>query len=199
MILGIVTVFSLPSHSAANDIERVQKAYEGIKDISGSFIQKSTIRDLKRTDTYKGQFTIKAQKVRWEYRGDNPQVIYMNGEDMLIYQKKEKQAFRSKFDRATYGQAPLALLGGFGDLRKEFDVTPGNGRLTLKPKGPMGTISQVDLALGPDDSFPVEAFVIVDTHGNRTEIQLRNVKINTGVKDSFFEFKVPEGVRVITQ
>jgi outer membrane lipoprotein carrier protein len=179
-------------------VARIQKAYENIKDIRGNFVQKSFIKDLKRTDIYKGQFLIKPPKMKWEYKGDKPQAIYITGEDIIIYQKKEKQVFTSKFDRATYGQAPLALLSGFGNIQKEFDIFAKNNRLLLKPKKPMGTIASIELSVSAE-GFPIESMTITDNLANRIEIALKDVRTNTGISDKVFEFYPPEGVAIIEQ
>ena len=127
------------AHAEDDQVTKIQKAYEGIKDIKGNFVQKSFIKDLKRTDIYNGRFFIKPPKMKWEYTGDRPQVIYVSGNEIIIYQKKENQVIRSKFDRATYGQAPISLLAGFGNIRQEFDIisdTPD--RVVIKPKKTYG-------------------------------------------------------------
>src|SRR5208282_3477381 len=151
---------------AVGEVARIQKAYEHIKDIRGDFVQKSYIKDLKRSDTYGGQFFIKPPKMKWEFRGDKPQVIYITGQDILIYQKKEKQVLKTRFDRATYGQSPIALLGGLGDINKEFDVALKKGKLILKPRKPMGLIVQIELTLS-EGAFPIEALSILDTASNK--------------------------------
>jgi len=184
--------------NAADEVSRIQKAYEAIKDISGNFIQRSYIKDLKRTDTYKGEFLIKSSRMKWEYRGDKPQAIYINGNDIIIYQKKERQAFKAAFDRATYGQAPIALLAGFGNIDKDFEVTVTNNRLMLRPKSPMGNISYIAVTTS-SGAFPIESLTILDRLSNRIDISLKDVKINTGIKDSAFEFRPPEGVTIIQQ
>lgn len=183
---------------AEGEVARIQKAYEGIKDVKGDFIQKSYIRDLKRTDTYSGRFFIKPPKMKSEFSGEKPQSVYITGEDIIIYQKKEKQAIRAKFDRAIYGQAPIALLGGFGDINKEFDVSTKKGRLLLKPKRPMGVIVQIEFTLS-DGAFPIETLSILDTASNRIDIVLKDVKVNTGLDDRTFAFTPPEGVSVFQQ
>ncbi len=204
LIICLFSVLCLSSSitfasQADDEVLKIQKAYENIKDIKGSFVQKSYIKDLKKTDTYKGQFFIKSPKMRWEYKGDKPQIVYITGEDMIIYQKKEKQAFKARFDRATYGQAPIALLGGFGDIKKEFDVsTKAEHRLLLKPKKPMGNISHIELSLS-DNEFPIESLTITDTLSNKIEINIKDVKTNTDLKDKLFEFSPPEGVNVLQQ
>ncbi|MDI6801368.1 MAG: outer membrane lipoprotein carrier protein LolA [Thermodesulfovibrionales bacterium] len=181
-----------------DEVLKIQKAYENIKDIKGSFIQKSHLKDLKRTDTYKGEFFIKSQRMRWEYKGEKPQIVYISGDEIIIYQPKEKQAFKSRFDRAAYGQAPIALLGGFGNIKEEFNVSVKNDKLLLKPKKPMGNISHIEL-LPSDGEFPIESLIIVDNLSNRIEIFLKDVRVNTGLKDKTFEFTLPEGVNIFQQ
>ncbi|HWR88709.1 MAG TPA: outer-membrane lipoprotein carrier protein LolA, partial [Dissulfurispiraceae bacterium] len=197
MLLGVMPPSSF-ALSADEEIKRIQGAYEGIKDIRGDFVQKSRISDLKRMDTYSGQFFIKASKMRWDFKGDKVQSIYIRGDEIVIYQKMEKQAFKSKFDRSTYGQAPIALLGGFGNIRKEFDVTAKEGKLVLKPKMPMGNVVTVEITTSRNE-FPIESVTIVDSSSNRVEVRLKNVRTNSGVKDSVFEFTPPEGVTVFQQ
>jgi outer membrane lipoprotein carrier protein len=190
--------FLCQAFSPEDEASRIQKAYEGFKDISGNFIQKSYIKDLKRTDTYKGRFYIKASKFRWEYTGDKPQTIYISGDKLIIYQKNEKQAYITKFDRSTYGQSPIILLGGLGDIRKDFDISSKDGRLILNPKSQMGNISQIEVAT-LEDEFPIKSLIIVDLHSNRTQIEFRDIKVNTGLKDRLFEFSPTEGVTIIRQ
>ena len=183
---------------AEDEVARIQKAYEHIKDIRGDFVQKSYIKDLKKTVTYGGQFFIKPPKMKWEFKGDKPQTVYITGEDILIYQKKEKQAFKTRFDRSAYGQAPIALLGGFGDINKEFDVSVNKGRLLLKPRKPMGSIAHIELTTS-SGMFPIEALTVFDTVSNRVDITLKDVRMNTGFGEGVFVFTPPKDVTVIQQ
>jgi outer membrane lipoprotein carrier protein len=193
--------FAFGSVSAAAEPEdrvtKIQKAYEGIKDISGRFVQKNRVKELKRTDTYRGSFYIKPPKMKWEFAGEKAQAIYVDNEQIIIHQKKEKQVFKAKFDKATYGQAPIALLAGFGDIRREFDVVPSKGtRIVLKPRDQMGSISRVEIR--PSESgFPIRAITIIDKFSNVITITLSDVKINTGLKDSLFKFTPPKGTAVM--
>jgi outer membrane lipoprotein carrier protein len=205
-LIGVLTVMLclLPSNlvfalNADDEIAKIQKAYENITDVSGGFTQKSLIKELKRTDTYKGRFFIKARKMKWEYGGTSPQSVYIAGADIVIYQKNEKQAFRSRFDSNTYGQAPIALLAGLGDIRQEFDVSAkGEHILLLKPKRPMANISYVELVPSKGE-FPIESLTIVDALSNRVDIQLSDVRINTGLDDGIFKFSPLAGVNVFQQ
>lgn len=184
--------------SAADKVAAIQKAYEGIKDIRGSFVQKSTIKDLKKTETYKGQFLIKAKKMRWEYKGDKHQIVYITGKEIIIYQPQQKQAFRAPFSPATYGQAPIALLSGFGNIDKEFTVALKDEKLILTPKAAMGNVTSVELKPS-DEGFPIKAITVIDKLNNRVDIDFTEVKTNTNIKNSMFVFKAPEGVAVLEQ
>ncbi len=177
---------------------RIQKAYEGFKDISGNFTQKSYIKDLKRTDTYKGRFYIKASKFRWEYTGEKPQIVYISGDKLIIYQKNEKQAYITRFDSSTYGQSPIVLLGGLGDIRADFDISAKEGRLILRPKKSMGNIVQIEI-MPSQEEFPVKSLRIIDNLSNRTDIELKDIRLNTGIKDRLFEFIPPQDVSIIRQ
>jgi outer membrane lipoprotein carrier protein len=182
--------------SEVDEVMRIQEAYKGIDDIKGTFIQKSYIKDLKRTDTYKGMLFIKMpSKMRWEYRGDKPQEVIINGDKIVIYKKSERQAFKGIFNRQTYGQAPVALLGGFGKIEEEFNITTKAGRLLLKPKTQMGSIVSIEIETS-DEKFPIKSFAINDTRSNRIEITLRNIEINTGIKEGMFNLSLPEGTNI---
>jgi outer membrane lipoprotein carrier protein len=185
------------AESVEEKVVGIQQAYEKISDIRGAFIQKSYIKDLRRTDTFKGKFFIKRpRKLKWNYQGENAQDILINNDQLLIYQKKEKQAIKGKFNRDTYGQAPIALLSGFGRIQEEFVVSEKNGRLLLKPKKPMGGILSIEI-LTADGDFPIHSFTIYDSLSNRIEIVLKDVTINSGLEDSFFELAIPPNTSVL--
>lgn len=191
----ILTLLSGFASGADPEIERIQKAYRVIKDIKGSFVQKSHIKDLERTDTFQGTFMIKLpSRMRWQYRGEDKSIteVVVNDGELIVYQKKERQAFRSRFDRENYGQAPISLLGGFGNIEKEFEVTKENGRLMMKPKRPMGMVLSVEITPSEGD-FPIGSVAITDKRSNRIEITFKDVTLNSGIADKVFEFSLPRG------
>ncbi len=194
----VLCLFSRPSFgsdSADPAVEKIEKAYGGLKDIKGNFVQKSFIKDLDRTDTFRGTFIMKMpSRMRWQYRGGDKQntEVVINNDEMIIYQKQEKQAFKGRFDRETYGQAPIALLSGFSDIRKEFEITKKDGRLLLKPRKPMGNV--LSLEITPSDrDFPIGSLTIFDRRSNRIDITFTDITVNTGVAESAFDFSLPKG------
>lgn len=134
--------------------------------------------------------------MKWSYQGGQAQDVFIYDETILIYQKKEKQAFKASFDRETYGQAPLALLGGFGNIREEFATSEKDGRLFMKPKKKMGEIVSIEIETS-DDGFPIRSLTIVDTFKNRIDLVLEDVKVNTGLKDSEFNPSLPKDITIL--
>jgi len=201
LVFFLICVLSVPGNSRAisvpDEVAGIQKSYENIKDLSAAFSQQSFLKDLKRTDTYKGELFIKKpQKMKIAYKGENPTDIYISGNSVVIYQKKEKQAYRSPFDSGTYGQTPIVLLNGLGRMQEEFSITEKNGKLLLKPKKPMGSILSVEVEMS-DGVFPIKSLTIHDSASNRITISLKDVKINTGIEDGFFAPTLPKGVTVM--
>lgn len=179
-----------------DNIEKIQEAYEKIKDMKGAFTQKNTIKDLNQTDTYKGEFFIRQPlRMKWVYTGKAAQDIFIGNNTVIIYKRGDKQAYKGKFDKETYGQTPVALLSGFGNIRQEFTISGRGNSLLLIPKKHLGNITSISITLS-DDDFPIKSFTIQDGGSNVIEIALKDVKINTGLKDSLFEFSLPKGVNV---
>ncbi|MBI5632418.1 MAG: outer membrane lipoprotein carrier protein LolA [Nitrospirae bacterium] len=196
----LLTLIPSVSFAAGTDdaVARIQKAYEGIKDMKGTFVQKNVIRDLNKTDTYTGEFFVKRPlRMKWAYKGKASQDLLINNDTVLIYKKGDNQAYRSKFNKETYGQSPVVLLTGMGNIKEEFTITGSEKILTLKPKKSMAGIVSITLHLS-DTDFPIRAFTIRDGR-NTVEIELKEIKINTGIKDSLFDLNLPKGVNVYEQ
>lgn len=199
IFLTLVLTSALSLASPADDaVVRIQKAYESIQDMKGTFSQKNMIRDLNKTTSYNGDFFIKRPlKMKWTYKGKVSQDLLINNDTVTIYNKDDNQAYRSKFNKETYGQSPVVLLTGMGNIREEFVVSGTEKVLTLKPKKPMAGVISIVLHLS-DADFPIRSFTIQDGQ-NTIEIELNYVKINTGIKDTFFDLNLPKGVHIYEQ
>jgi chaperone LolA len=202
VILALMPVF-FPSPADGDELDnavsRIQKAYEGLRDMKGDFVQKNIVRDLKKTDTYTGEFFIKRPlKMKWAYKGKAAQDLLINNDTVLIYKKGDNQAYRSPFNRDSYGQTPVVLLTGMGNLKDEFTVTGKKNVLHLKPKKAMAGIASITVFMS-ETGFPIKAFTIQDGRSNTVEIQLNNVTINPGLRDSLFDLNLPKGVNVYEQ
>lgn len=194
--ISVLSAITAPC-GAETAFEKIRKAYTGIRDIEGKFIQKSRLKDLNRTDTFNGVFLIKIPgRMRWEYIGENSaDEVIINSDEMIIYQKREKQAFKTRYDRAVYGRSPLAILSSIGEIPKEFDIVRNDEKLLLRPRVPMNGIVSVEIILA-SGNFPIGSIIITDKRSNIIELTLKDISINSGIRDAAFEFSLPKGVNM---
>ncbi len=193
-----VLLFTAVSAADVDDIvDRIQQIYNRIHDIQGEFSQTSYLHDLERVEKYTGEFFIKKPfNMRWRYADPRDEEVIIRDTDTWIYKKSDKQVLRRTFSKEQYGQLPIALLSGFWELKTEFEIIKiKKGVLELRPKQHMGFIKKILLEISPGD-FPVKSFSIFDAYGNKTDIAVKKVKINSGIKDSLFIFRTPPGVEV---
>src|SRR5512143_3912144 len=105
----------------------------------------------------------KHMKMKWMYKGKTAQDLTINNDTVLIYKKGDKQAYKSRFDRQTYGQTPVALLGGFGNIKDEFIVSVKDDLLILKPRRSMGNVTSIRIRTS-EEGFPIRYFMINDSY-----------------------------------
>lgn len=178
-------------------VSRIQKTYGEIKDVKGRFSQTSYIKDLDKIERYEGEFFMKKpSSMRWNFSKPRDEEIIIKENDIWIYKKSEKQALKSAFSKDAYNHVPIALLNNFGDLKNNFDIKLiKDDTLELTPKRRMGFINKLLLEINSTD-FPVKTFSVFDLYGNKINITIKNVKINSGLEDSIFIFKLQPGVEV---
>jgi outer membrane lipoprotein carrier protein len=175
----------------------IQQRYAGIKDIKGTFVQKSYIKDLEDTQEYSGDFSIKKpSQMMWEYAAPRDEKVIINDKQTLIYKKSQNQVIKTKFNKEAYSQVPIALLAGLENIGDDFHITvPSENALQLVPRRKIGFIKTVVLETIQGD-MPIKMFTIFDTYGNIIMIEMKNVQINQGLKDSVFTLTIPPDAEV---
>lgn len=178
-------------------VEMIQKKFETIKEIKGTFSQTSYIKDLEETQEFSGTFfLIKPDLMMWEYKSPRDEKIVINGTETWIYKRSQNQVIKTTFSKESYSQVPIAILQSFDNIRNDFDITmPEKNSLQLIPKQKIGFIKTLVLETRTD-GFPIKMFTIIDTYGNIIMIELNEIKTNPGLDASIFIFKVPEGAEV---
>jgi len=191
-------------------VKRIQARYEQIKDLQAEFRQVTRIEGFATPLTSTGTLMIKKPgRLRWDYREPDVQEIYVNGNDVMMYVPQHKQVLVGKLSQMAASQAPLQLLQGAATLEKHFEVqaTPGRERgegglplVTLIPKnaGPesVRTVVRIVVEAQPNTYF-IKTVSIHEISGNVATFQFSNLRANTGLKGTVFEFSVPAGVEVV--
>ncbi len=208
LLSAVYCLLSAASDASTVDelVGRIQRAYSEIKDAKGKFSQTSYIKDLERTEKYEGEFFIKKpSSMRWNFSKPRDEEVIIIGDKIWIYKKSDKQVLKGTFSKDAYSLVPVALLNGFGDIKNDFDIKLINDiTLELTPKHRMGFINKLILEVSPvrkeksnevnPVDFPVKAISVFDVYGNKIDITVKDIKINSGLEDSLFIFKLPPGV-----
>lgn len=196
-----------------------------IEDLQADFLQQAYLGSLDRVEKGHGRVAVRFDRrgqqlqprFRWEYEVPSVQQIISDGSTVWVYLPENQQVVESPLpaDDSVGVDDPLAFLTGLGQLSKRFTVawaspaldSEGNYRLLLKPRKPSAIIERLELVIdravvNPNGSgrkpvYPVRVATVFGPNESRTTITFSNVRINKGLKDSLFDFKVPEGVEVL--
>ena len=186
-----------PQQEVLGTVDEIQKKLSGVKDIKGTFVQNSYIKDLDGKQKYSGSFFIKKpSQMMWEYDSPREEKVFIRKTDTLIYKESQNQLFKMKFSKEAYSQVPIALLESLENIWNDFDISlTQKNALKLQPKRKVGFIKTIVLESVSED-FPLKMFTIFDKYGNIIMIELKNVKINSGLNDSLFIFEAPPDAEV---
>lgn len=180
-------------------LDELRKTYESSQDLTGRFVQTSYVAAASMERVAGGSVVFKkGGKMRWSYEGDDPQEIVSDGKTLWIYQVRDKNVLRQDVRKLPAGnRLALDLLSGFQGIGEAFDVKAcGETCLELRPKEARAELTRITLQLEPKGR-EVRSVTTEDSLGNRTRVDLKDLKWNTGVKDSVFAFKAPKGVEVL--
>jgi outer membrane lipoprotein carrier protein len=183
-------------------VDSLQKSYDSVVDFVADFRQETEIKTLNRNLTAWGKVYFKRPgKMLWRYEEPKGQWVLADGKSLYYYQPEEKQVLKSPLKNAFRSDVPLSFLLGMGNLKRDFKANvkgteQGDYVLQLNPKGEMGGVGEIFLGVEPR-SFDIRWARIRDAAGNLTTIRFSNMRKGTGLKDSLFVFKLPEGADLV--
>jgi outer membrane lipoprotein carrier protein len=198
LALVVVAAPAEPSASQAPDahalVRKVQAFYERTRDLTARFEQTYTYTGFGRRQVSSGLLLVKKPgMMRWDYQKPSTKTVAVKGSRLVQYEPAENQAYVDDHFDSSGMSAALAFLLGKGDLEKEFLVsTSTTGALLLRPREADPRVESLELVAGADGQ--IAATRVVDGAGNVNEIRFEGVKRNTGVPDSAFDVKLPDGV-----
>lgn len=190
--------------------KKIQARYEKTRDLQAQFTQNTKIEGFATPIVSSGSLFIKKPgKLRWDYRDPAVEEIYVNGNDVMMYVPEHKQVLVGRLTQMTASQAPLQLLQGAAKLDEHFDIQPtlggekGEGGIplvTLVPRdtGPesVRTVVRIVVEAQPKTYF-IKTVSIHEVSGNVATFQFHDLKPNSGLSNSLFEFTPPAGVEIM--
>lgn len=190
--MRLVKVFAIlilfVSTGLTSELDQIFSRFDRIKSVRADFIQKTTIKDF-GTDTYKGIVLLKSkEKILWDYNIPYPQHYYFTEDMMEYYDSSTEQLIRQKVSQSGSNNIIFQILMNLKEAQNAF-VFEKNGDNTYKltPKTEIG-LNFIILTL--NDSY-ISFIESEDKNGNRTVIEMKNVKINTPINDNEFKKEIP--------
>jgi outer membrane lipoprotein carrier protein len=186
-------------------VEKLQNKYRQTTTLSADFHQINYYKAVNQKQEAGGKVWIKKPGLmRWDYSRPEKNQVISDGKTLWMYTPADKQVIKSKIDEA-FGGTPQDFLMGLGDLSRRFNISyadpPRNPQgflmLNLTPSEKEPTLSKIMLEVDPRD-FEVQRFSLLDLYGNLTTLIFANSKFNGELADSWFRFKIPPGVEVIS-
>jgi len=204
-------------------IDTLEQGYNALADLQADFSQRTLIASVKREDHGKGELFLKKTKgntamFRFDYTKPRQQIV-CDGKKVWYYLPDNKQVMVGEATALFAGGNGIALnyLTGMGHVSRDFNISfakeerdqKGNYVLDMAPKKPSQVMTRLRLTIAasavdqfqesgkPQSPFPILSSVVDDPVGNRTIIDYSRVKVNQGIGNGRFSFKIPKGVEVI--
>jgi outer membrane lipoprotein carrier protein len=223
LLLALPLSAASPSASLKDVVSSLEKGYAGLQDVQADFSQKTTIAAVNREQKGSGEVLLKrpasaTAMFRFNYSKPKQQII-SNGKQVWFYTPENKQVLVNSVAAMFSGGNSIALsyLTGLGHVSRDFDIAfaaepqdkSGNYQLVLTPKKPSPVLAKLQLTVSfaaveqmqatgeVKNVFPVVSSIVHDAGGNKTRIDYSRARVNKGLADGKFNFKVPEGVEVI--
>jgi outer membrane lipoprotein carrier protein len=175
-----------------------------MRDLSTDFVQ--VFQDsLNQKRQESGHLYLRRPRMmRWEYQSPEEKLFISDGKTVYFYVPGERQVNKDKVSEAIDERMPLMFLVGQSDLRKEFSqisllnskpFLAGTKVLRMYPKR-KSDVKEIVMEVDPAN-YHIRRLLLTYSDGSLSEFIFSNVRTNTGVQASLFEFKVPAGVQVL--
>ena len=195
LLVGAALCVATLAQSAAPTV--LDRFLDEVTSLRADFVQTVTDSqgyELQRTD---GTLAVKRPgRFRWNYDG---QTIVADGERIWLYDEELAQVTVRPLD-STLSSTPAMLLSGGESLHEHADVrelgTDDDGItwFAIEPRVQDTDFESVRIAFEGRD---LVAMQLVDSFGQTTRMEFRNLVRNPAIDESVFRFDPPKGVDVI--
>ncbi|TLN26531.1 outer membrane lipoprotein chaperone LolA [bacterium] len=196
--LAVVALLAPMARAQQGVVEPIIKSYAKVNDLSARFVQVSTAKAAELEKTSGGKVFIKrGGKMRWEYEGDDPQVIVSDGKTLWFHQVRDRTALKKKMEELSPSvRVALDLIEGLDRAEEYFTVSScGEGCAALAPIKADPDLKR--LVVNFDGGGTITGVTTENVLGNSTRVTFSEIKKNSAIKDNLFDFKPPRGVEIV--
>ena len=188
-------------------INGLQKYLNNTNDFTASFIQVTKLQSFEEKQISSGEvYIMKPGQMRWEYQKPELQTIVINSRQVWIYTPEDNQVIKTRIEKLGTSVIYKLFLSNEIMINEIFNIAAvkeeeNSGKrvffLELFPKNTEINIYKVIIELS-SISYEIKSFVTYDQLDNITTVKFTNIRRNKGIKPSIFDFKIPEGVEIVT-
>ncbi len=192
------------SANAKKILAKVQARYAKMQAFHARFHQEMSSSTLGQSMPGDGEcWFAKPGKMRWSYDKPEKQLLISDGAHIWFYQSEREQVQTSAIDPEIAKQIPTGFLNGTSSLTEGYvaelpklDLPPKEGiAVDLTPQH-AAPFQKLRVIVEPSTNL-VTDITIFDPFGNVNRLSFTEIQPVEMPKPDFFEFKPPEGVRVI--
>jgi len=196
-----LALFSIPGLAGPEPVEQLKSFLSATRSLTADFKQVLLDEAGNPAETSHGVFYLQRPgKFRWNYEKPFRQEIVSTGGKVWFYDSDLEQVTIKKLDESV-GSTPALLLSG--DIPLEYNYTierqGDEGAmqwLKLVPKDINSTFRYLLIGL---EQGSLSGMELSDNFGQLTRIYFSNIKINTPVPASTFDFKPPKNADVFSE
>jgi len=185
---------------------RVQKHYDGVRDLSAEFSQSTQSVILgtvpgEEIPTRGKVIFAKPGRMRWVYESPGPSLVVSDGQTLWIYDPTVKEVQVLSVDAGFLSGTAVQFLLGEGQILESFLVSAKTCEgdeisLDLQPKQ-IATYERLELRVDKANGA-ILATAVVDLFGNRTDVVFEKVQRNSNPDEAVFRFEPSPDDRVLT-
>src|SRR5437870_7548435 len=185
-------------------VEGVERTFAHMKDLSSDFIQIFEDPLNRKQQETSHVYLMRPRMMRWEYKNPEEKLFVSDGKTVYFYVPADRQVTREAVKESFDDRVPLMFLLGQSNLRNEFtrfellNTRPffeGLKVVRMYPKRKTD-LQEVLMEVDPAN-YQIRRLALTHKDGSRSEFIFSNIRTNTGLRASMFDFKVPPGVDVV--
>jgi len=175
--------------------------YSGVDTLGAEFTQTVSMNGAPTGESSEGKVWFKRPgRMRWVYESPVKDEFIGNGKTIWVYQPDLSQVVEKEAD-ASFSSIAVDFLGGINNIEKEFEITLVKESadfylLNLAPRKQQGGVVRIKVRVDRKTGLVTET-TVEDIFGSSTTVVFTDIKTNKPVKDSFFEFAIPEGATIV--
>lgn len=204
-------------------VATLEQGYRALNDVQAEFTQRTALASIKKEQRGYGTLMIKKPAgapamFRFNYAKPLQQIV-SNGRTVWFYLPEQKQVMTSDMASMFQGQNGVTLnyLTGMDNVSKDYSASfvgsgldkKGDFVLQLVPKKKSRVLAKLQVTVSADavekfmkdgrvhDLFPIVSSVVHDSFGTKTVLEFSKIRVNRGLGNSLFTFRIPQGVEVI--